>query len=187
MEAGLVGYDYFSPHNIVPIPDTGLPQNLAGLAGSLAVINGVRGALQTELNRMSADMVDKFGVEVALLLAEPIAEYGSFLEWFEEHFDSGAAGQSGAFKSRLIGEEALNGNGDPEAIVDALLAATSPPLVGMSMFLLGGKGVNEAKPRGGSNAVNPGWRKALVHSSEYHYRVKHVSQRRYELTLLFSF
>ena len=34
----------------------------------------------------------------------------------------------------------------------------------MNFYLLGGKGVADAVPRGGSDAVNPAWRKAVVHA-----------------------
>lgn len=163
MDAGLAGYDYFSATDVVPVPYPGLPPNLAGMSGSLVLVDREPGALQAELDRLSETVKARF-VGAAGVMAEPVKTYGTFLEWFDENFDAGTCGASAVLKSRLIDESALTE--DPEAIVDALMSA-SAPTGGMSIFLLGGKEVNEAKPRGGSNAVNPGWRKAFVHSREY--------------------
>lgn len=163
MDAGLAGYDYFSATDVVPTPYPGLPPNLAGMSGSLVLVDRAPGALQAELGRLNETVQAAFP-GVAGVFAEPVKAYGTFLAWFDENFDAGTCGASAVLKSRLIDERALTE--DPGAIVDALMSA-SGPVGGMSVFLLGGKAVNEAEPRGGSNAVNPGWRKALVHSREW--------------------
>ena len=58
---------------------------------------------------------------------------------------------------------ALVAGGEISALKEAIQAATEPNGM-IDFYLLGGKGVRDAKPRGGSSAVNPGWRKALIHS-----------------------
>lgn len=37
---------------------------------------------------------------------------------------------------------------------------------GARLYMVSGKGVWEAQPRGGENAVNPAWREALVHAGK---------------------
>lgn len=163
MDAGLSGYDFFSAQNAAPVPLPGVPQNLAGFAGSLALVNREEGALLAELTKLEDAAKAKFGDEAALLSLD-VTYFDSWMEWFDVYFDDGTAGAGVVLKSRLIDARAFTE--DPEAIADALLSA-SEPNQGMSIYLLGGKGVNEAQPRGGSNAVHPGWRKALAHSREY--------------------
>jgi hypothetical protein len=63
--------------------------------------------------------------------------------------------------SRLLDEEALTSN--LTAVIEAFKTVT-PYGSSSSVYLVGGKGVWDAVPRGGSDAVNPAWRKALVHS-----------------------
>lgn len=162
MDAGIAGYDYISATNAIPYPYPGVPSNVAGLSGSLGVVNKEEGALAAELQRLQSAARDEFGAEV-IFGAEDVKSYGSFLEFFDVHFDQGLAGNSGLLKGRLLDETVLTS--DPEAIVDAIITAQAPS-AGMSFYPLGGKGVNEAVPRGGSNSVNPGWRTALVHSCE---------------------
>jgi hypothetical protein len=64
--------------------------------------------------------------------------------------------------SRLLDEEALTNN--LTAVIEAFKTAT-PHGSSSNVYLVGGKGVWDVVPRGGSDAVNPAWRKALVHSS----------------------
>ena len=52
----------------------------------------------------------------------------------------------------------------PRASVKALV----PPSGSGSAFLVSGNGTRNAKPRGGSNAVNPTWRQASVYAGKYH-------------------
>lgn len=48
----------------------------------------------------------------------------------------------------------------------------------VSLFLVGGKNVWNAKPRGGGNAVNPAWRKAYIHTRKFfHPQIKFVADR----------
>jgi hypothetical protein len=63
--------------------------------------------------------------------------------------------------SRLLSTESLTEN--QTAVIEAFKAAT-PPGTSTEVNLVAGHGVRNARPRGGSNAVNPAWRKALVHT-----------------------
>lgn len=61
--------------------------------------------------------------------------------------------------SRLLDAKALSG--DLPALKKALQIAMGAGA--LNPYLLGGKGVRDVVPRGGSDAVNPAWRTSLVH------------------------
>jgi hypothetical protein len=65
--------------------------------------------------------------------------------------------------SWLLPEESLTAN--MTALKIALQNSIAPGRQG-NADLVSGKGVWDAVPRGGSDAVNPAWRKALIHFSE---------------------
>ena len=87
--------------------------------------------------------------------------YPDFYSWYAINNGPLSAGQDYVVGSRLLDEEALTSN--LTALVEAFQTAT-PPGSSSSVYLVGGKGVWDVVPRGGSDAVNPAWRKALVHS-----------------------
>lgn len=66
--------------------------------------------------------------------------------------------------SRLLDKDVLTKD------LDALSEALKPALLDdgwLATYLVAGKGVNEAKPCGGGNAVHPARRKAYVHARKY--------------------
>jgi hypothetical protein len=160
-DLGVRGYNYVSTKDAVPMDVPGLPSKLAGFSGYSSVFDKEPGTLQAILDELNANMTERFNGSFFFAQTET---YNSFLEWFDVHYDAGAAGQSTILKSTLISREALTTN--PDALVDAI-ATASTMSKGLSFFPLAGKGVQEAVPRGGSNAVNPGWRKSLVHCRRY--------------------
>jgi hypothetical protein len=66
--------------------------------------------------------------------------------------------------SRLLDGKALTQN---LTALKQAFKATTPSGSSTGAFLVGGHGVQNAKPRGGSNAVNPAWRRAYIHSGTY--------------------
>jgi hypothetical protein len=87
--------------------------------------------------------------------------YPDFWAWYNISNGPLDAGFDQYIGSRLLDEKALTQN--LTALKEAYKAAT--PSGGMtSAYLVGGRGVMNAKPRGGSNAVNSAWRKAYVHA-----------------------
>lgn len=72
------------------------------------------------------------------------------------------AGDDVMLGSRLLDGEALSGN--RTALKQAIIQAT-PPNSMTQANLVAGKNVWNAQPRGGSDAINPAWRKAYVHAS----------------------
>jgi hypothetical protein len=89
--------------------------------------------------------------------------YKDFYSYYAVNNGPLDAGSDLVIGSRLLDEEALTSN--HTAVIEAFKAAT-PPGSSTSAYLVGGNGVWNAVPRGGSNAVNPAWRKALVHSGK---------------------
>lgn len=87
--------------------------------------------------------------------------YSDFWGYYETNNGPLSAGNDGLLGSRLLDGKALTGN--LTELAEAYKTASAPGL-GPQVFLVSGKGVHNAKPRGGSNAVNPAWRKAYVHS-----------------------
>lgn len=88
--------------------------------------------------------------------------YDTFLEWFDANYDMGYAGNDTYIGSRLLDERALTA--DLSKLSTAVRNTST--ITGLQQFnLVSGKGVFDAKPRGGSNAVNPAWRRAYTHSS----------------------
>jgi len=95
-------------------------------------------------------------------VAPNITAYRSFWDWYQPNKDSFAAGKNQYTCSRLLDAKALAG--DRNVTRDAFREFSASGAG--TAYLVSGKGVWEAKPRGGSNAVLPAWRKAYVHASE---------------------
>lgn len=89
--------------------------------------------------------------------------YADFWAYYQVANGPLDAGHDQVLGSRLIDGDALTKN--LTALKEAYKTAT-PPGETTSAYLVAGRGVMNAKPRGGSNAVNPAWRKAYVHSGK---------------------
>jgi hypothetical protein len=88
--------------------------------------------------------------------------YPNRYQTFLANHDTSHAGSDSVLGSRLIDEAALLGN--QTSLKKALKRYISEGLTAVgTVYLLGGKGVWDAQPRGESDAVNPAWRKALGH------------------------
>jgi hypothetical protein len=89
--------------------------------------------------------------------------YPSFNDFFLETSGPNEAGIDLKIGSRLLDAKALSA--DLPALKSALKVAMGGPGGSIMSHLVSGKGVRDAVPRGGSNSVNPAWRKSLVHAS----------------------
>ncbi|KAH8654466.1 hypothetical protein BGZ60DRAFT_532835 [Tricladium varicosporioides] len=88
--------------------------------------------------------------------------YSSFYEWWLPNNGGPPGGIDLILGSRLLDEKALSFNGS--ALKEALQNAIPNRLdASLSIYFISGKGVHDAVPRGGSNSVNPAWRRAFVH------------------------
>ncbi len=161
MNGGLSGYNIVSSNFSNPDPGSGLPDYLAGFQGRLTTLDDPNGNdTIARLFKPINDTINQRWPGKAGFFSSN-TEYKSFLDFFAANYDTETVGDNKYLISRLLNQEAFN---DPKALGNALLSGTGPG--GFStFFLVGGKGVQEAKPAGGSNAVNSHWRSAYVHTS----------------------
>ncbi|KAI9837887.1 MAG: hypothetical protein M1837_002677 [Sclerophora amabilis] len=88
------------------------------------------------------------------------SEYPDFYTWWSASSASEGVGTSGRLGSRLLDKAALLK--DPKALKKHL-KETSPGDIPLLGHLIAGRGVQNAKPAGGDDAINPAWRKAYTH------------------------
>ena len=119
--------------------------------------DSLNAALAPILANISTTYPDQFVFSVS-----NVTTYTTFYDWWLHFNGPDNAGTELVIGSRLIGADALR---DTNAVETALKGVLPSDIgtAGLSFYLLGGKGVADAVPRGGSDAVNPAWRKALVH------------------------
>ena len=86
--------------------------------------------------------------------------FSNFYSMFLEYADDSGAGMDKVVGSRLLPPETLTEAAFSDALKDFLGEA------GGRLYMVSGKGVWDAEPRGGSDAVNPAWRKALIHAGK---------------------
>jgi hypothetical protein len=120
--------------------------------------SSVEGILAPILNFINSTWPNEFAFQTES------AEYSSFYDWWLLSNGPDNGGIEILVGSRLLDAQALSG--DLVALRTALQGFTPPGGASM-VYLVGGKGVRDVVPRGGSDAVNPAWRKALVHMSTY--------------------
>ncbi|TVY27110.1 putative FAD-linked oxidoreductase [Lachnellula hyalina] len=110
--------------------------------------------LQKVLDDVTAPYPNQFPLSISS------QSFPGFYTWYLPHNGPNNAGFDAQTGSRLLDGKALtNAPGLKEAL-KILIPAQSP----LQIYLVNGKGVHNARPRGGGNAVNPAWRSAYVHS-----------------------
>lgn len=92
-----------------------------------------------------------------------VTEYPTFYDWWSYSNGPYNAGTELVLGSRLLSADALQDVAALETAVTGVLTSKVGG-GGMNFYLLGGKGNADVVPRGGSDAVNPAWRKAVVHA-----------------------
>ncbi|GJN81772.1 hypothetical protein PLIIFM63780_005307 [Purpureocillium lilacinum] len=157
-KGGLSGYNYASLGMKNPVPAPGAPTDIAGVMGFGFVQDKGPGFLQDIFKPINDTIKQRWPGQAFLFLISE--EFPTFHAWFDKNYDQAFAGNSSYIVSRLVDGKTLKG--DPKALGKAIQAA-SLPSGGMSLFMVGGKGVQNAKPRGG-NSVNPAWRNTYVHA-----------------------
>lgn len=157
-KGGLSGYNYASLGMKNPVPAPGAPTDIAGVMGFGFVQDKGPGFLQDIFKPINDTIKQRWPGQAFLFLISE--EFPTFRAWFDKNYDQAFAGNSSYIVSRLVDGKTLKG--DPKALGKAIQAA-SLPSGGMSLFMVGGKGVQNAKPRGG-NSVNPAWRNTYVHA-----------------------
>ncbi|KAK3375929.1 hypothetical protein B0T24DRAFT_572387 [Lasiosphaeria ovina] len=87
--------------------------------------------------------------------------YPSFGAWYEENYDPSPVGYENIMGSRLLDGPSLTDNATATKLALERFADGGQATV----YMVSGKGVWHAQPRGGSNAVNPAWRRTYVHAT----------------------
>jgi hypothetical protein len=160
---GISAYTTFAPSYNYTVGNTSVLVN--GFAGiyMLPILhpsnssNSLTAAITTLINNATASNQNQFIINITSEL------YPDFYAWYLPSNGPRDAGVDVSLGSRLLDVKALTQN--VTATVEAYKAAC-PLGSSISVYLVSGRGVWNAVPRGGSNAVNPAWRKALVHSGK---------------------
>lgn len=158
-DRGLSGYSYFFP--AFPNPFDGGNTTVTGILASTALQDSTESAMQDLWDPITAHITATWPSTFEIVQV-PDA-YPSFYAWFAEHYDTTPAGTNTVGGSRLLGAKELTANLTLNAQVFRQFSSNGAG----TAFLVAGKGVHNAEPRGGSNAVNPAWRRAYVHASTF--------------------
>jgi hypothetical protein len=161
-EQGIAGFpfilpDYTNPELNITSPVSAYAGNFfMPLISSSNSSASLAAAVTNVFNNATAPYLGQFQT---LVIPET---YPDFYAWFKDNNGPLDGGFDGLIGSRLLDEKALTT--DLNALKEAIRAFT-PPGSSSAPYLVSGKGVWDAVPRGGSNSVNPAWRKALMHFS----------------------
>ncbi|KAH7329662.1 hypothetical protein B0I35DRAFT_487662 [Stachybotrys elegans] len=159
-DSGFSGYNRVSKNTPSPVNIPGGPENITGIYGNLILqdVHDVN-AVESILRPINETIHQRWGL--AAFMFQQATQYDSFLDWFEDHYDRGSAGGQGYMGSRLFDKHSLT---DDTASLKNALSPILDKHGGFNPFLVIGKGVQEAIPRGGSNAANPALRTSYIHS-----------------------
>ncbi|PHH78727.1 hypothetical protein CDD80_6362 [Ophiocordyceps camponoti-rufipedis] len=159
MDSGFAGKNFVNHSMPNPDPSSGLPSKVAGVSGQNLLLNASEPNIAAKIFKPINDTLQSRWPGKVLLHLET-QHYPTSLAWFEKNYDASTGGYSRYLVSRLLDKQSLTGN--ETALRDALKAANEPNGL-LAFFTVAGKGVQNAKPRGG-DAVHPAWRQAYVHS-----------------------
>ncbi|KAI1346667.1 hypothetical protein F5Y01DRAFT_16902 [Xylaria sp. FL0043] len=158
MDKDVSGYMFF-PRNMSGPDENGGTRNYAGMGGEFVILDTQDiSDMDAIWEPIIAHVNATWPSAVSLISAVP---YPSFKAWFDVYYDQGLAGYDQYVGSRLLDEKALT-------TVDSAEVGQAFNLASGSAYLVAGKGVHNAKPRGGSTSVTPTWRKAVVHAVNGH-------------------
>ncbi|KAI0803621.1 hypothetical protein GGR55DRAFT_682537 [Xylaria sp. FL0064] len=158
MDKDVSGYMYF-PRNMSGPDENGGTRNYAGMGGEFVILDTQDiSDMDAIWEPIIAHVNATWPSVVSLISAVP---YPSFKAWFDVYYDQSLTGYDQYVGSRLLDEKALT-------TVDSAEVGQAFNLASGSAYLVAGKGVHNAKPRGGSTSVTPTWRKAVVHAVNGH-------------------
>lgn len=158
-DAGLSGYSYL--FNTIPNPLDGGVTNVSGMIASVVLQDTQSPRVMTDLWAPILTHISQTWPEV--IIDTNITTFPSFLAWYHEHHDTTPTGNDTYVGSRLLDETALTAN--LTASAEAFKQMSSGGV--STAYLVSGKGVHDALPRGGGDAVLPAWRRAYIHASKY--------------------
>ncbi|KAK4223736.1 Tetrahydrocannabinolic acid synthase [Podospora fimiseda] len=157
--AGVTGYPIVFQNS--PSSTPGDPTLYTGIVGKLIMLNtSSTQTVLSHINPIASYISSTFsGSSINSFLYLPeVKTYSSFGAWYEENYDPSPVGHSNVMGSRLLTASSLTRN-----ITATKLAFQKFSSGGQATaYIVSGRGVWNAKPRGGSTAVNPAWRKGVV-------------------------
>lgn len=141
--------------------DMNVTANIGGVYGVLAVAESEDvNDLDKIWKPIVAEAKKRWGSDVRFS-QQPPAVVPSLLEFIKMYHDTGMAGIDTWCDSWLLSAEALSS--EPDELAETNKCSTSRfDGATLGILITAGKGVREAKPRGGGTAVQPGWRKSTV-------------------------
>ena len=159
MEAGVSGYPIILKASPSVLGNTTV--YTSGMIGKLLMVNSTNITDMATLfeplfNHINSTWPGSFEIGFN------ITSYPSFYSWYEENYDGSPVGYENIMGSRLLDEAALSANATATKLAFEQFAGGDLT----TAYIVSGKGVWNAQPRGGSNAVLPAWRKSIVHASK---------------------
>ncbi|KAL8387177.1 hypothetical protein RB595_010102 [Gaeumannomyces hyphopodioides] len=158
--AGAAGYLQLTTQLPDPRPDQPPGQVITGVTGVLTMPYGTPEALAAAWEPVAAHVGATWP---GLFFAVPASPevYPGWWPWFQQHYDTSSAGGNVLLGSWLLDGRALAA--DRNATATAVARFLGGKGGGVLLNFVGGRGVMEARPRGGGAAVLPAWRRAYVH------------------------
>lgn len=161
-DQGISGYSNIAPN--FTMPEWGITSPLNGFSAlfSLPFLSpsNTSGTFTTAIDNFLSNATASHPQEVSTSVS--FATYPNFWSYYKNGNGPLDAGTDVMLGSRLLDGEALTRN--HTALKQAIMQATPPSSI-TEANLVAGKNVWNAQPRGGSDSVNPAWRKAYVHAS----------------------
>jgi len=158
-DAGVSGYPII--FNTVPNTSDGGRTLVTGVIGKVIKLHTLKASeILQHLNPLLAHINATWP---GFTFFTNVTTHPSFGLWYEDNFDPSPVGLNSIMSSRLLDREALTAN----------LNATKRGLERFSaggqatVYIVSGKGVRDARPRGGGTAVHPSWRRTYVHASKW--------------------
>lgn len=153
-DSGMMAYSYIFTNTTL----CGTPSNCSLFFGPFLMLDPANGTFEALFAPIVAHISATWPTTVSFQGNE--SRYDNFYSWWFPNRDSGTYGDDILVGSRLIGGQSL---AQPADQVKAALKGATGSIGYANVNMVAGKGVWNAKPAGGSNAVNPAWRKAYLH------------------------
>lgn len=143
----------------------------AGLGGDMATFEAVFAIYNPPSSSTLENLLKPFVHQINKTYSDQVTTkvtstvFPNFHSMFLKYADDKGAGVDKVVGSWLLPPNTLKEDTFGGALVDFLGPA------GGRLYMVSGTGVWDAKPRGGGNAINPAWRKALVHAGKSRFIV----------------
>lgn len=157
-EAGVSGYPII--FNAAPSILDGGETIISGLLGKVVMVNTTK---EKDILNLFEPLFEHINATwPGFYFFASTKSYPTFYSWYEENYDNSTAGYEMVMGSRLLDAPSLTNNATAVKEAFEVFSAAGQATV----YMVAGKGVSEAQPRGGGNSVNPAWRVTVVHASE---------------------